>query len=401
MDTDAKRLQQILKNLLSNAFKFTERGTVSLRHRARSTRAGARTTSRSTARDSVIAFTVTRHRHRHPAGEAADHLRGVPAGGRLDEPQVRRHGPGPGDQPRARPAARRRDPAREHARRGQHVHALPAADVRPARSRAATGGGRAAFADRHDHAGRGRGPRRRSRVARRSTRSPDDAFADDSATSTRRPRPAHRRERHQLRALPVRHGARATASRRVVGLAGVDGLSARPRAWPPAAITLDINLPDIDGWRVLDRLKDDQPRATSPCRSSPPMRKPPARPAHGRDGRPHQADQEQGDARRDVRADQKAYHPAARRGTCSSLTADPEIQRTSSCELIGGDDVEFEPRHRRRPKRSARSTERPFDCVVLELDSAGHRGLRPDRRDPAPTRGRRQIADHRSTAGGR
>ena len=105
----AKRLQQILKNLLSNAFKFTR-----ARSRSRCDVDPARDgwsrdhESLNRARDGhgVLA---SRHRHRHPAGEAADHLRGVPAGGRQHEPQVRRHRSRPGDQPRARAAARRRD----------------------------------------------------------------------------------------------------------------------------------------------------------------------------------------------------------------------------------------------------------------------------------------------------
>jgi CheY-like chemotaxis protein len=42
----------------------------------------------------------------------------------------------------------------------------------------------------------------------------------------------------------------------VVAARGADAI-ALARQLGPAAITLDINLPDIDGWRVLDRLKDD------------------------------------------------------------------------------------------------------------------------------------------------
>ena len=71
----------------------------------------------------------SRYRHRHPAREAADHLRGLPAGRRQHEPQVRRHRARTGDQPRAGAAAGRRAHAGEHARSGQHVHALPAPDL--------------------------------------------------------------------------------------------------------------------------------------------------------------------------------------------------------------------------------------------------------------------------------
>ena len=60
------------------------------------------------------------HRHRHPAGQAADHLRGVPASRRLDQPQVRRHRPGPGDQPRTVASAGRRNSLWRPAGRGSN-----------------------------------------------------------------------------------------------------------------------------------------------------------------------------------------------------------------------------------------------------------------------------------------
>src|SRR5262249_46180 len=58
MHTDQKRLQQILKNLLSNAFKFTEKGRVSLNIKAADRRGSYSSESLNQA-DLVIAFSVT------------------------------------------------------------------------------------------------------------------------------------------------------------------------------------------------------------------------------------------------------------------------------------------------------------------------------------------------------
>ena len=186
--TDQQRLQQVLKNLLSNAFKFTESGGVVLR--VGQPREGRQFAGDVLARaERVIGFSVVDTGIGIPARQAAPDLRGVPAGRRDDEPPLRRHRARALDQPRDRAAARRRDPRRVGARRGQHVHALPARALRRA-----SGGRRPAelstpdpaglTPDRRRRAGNGDEPTSSIRAAASRARSTTTASRSSRATAS-------------------------------------------------------------------------------------------------------------------------------------------------------------------------------------------------------------------------
>ena len=133
MHTDAKRLQQIIKNLLSNAFKFTQHGHVSLTV-APATPAGATRTKRSTARSRcwrfrsptpASAFRRDKQQIIFEAFQQADGSTSRKYGGtglglaisreiaRLLGGEIRLH---------------------QRARQGEHVHALPAANAHAAKT---------------------------------------------------------------------------------------------------------------------------------------------------------------------------------------------------------------------------------------------------------------------------
>ena len=135
MRADLTKVRQSVFNLLSNACKFTERGTVSL-------------TLTPENRRRVDRVQRRRHGHRHDARAGRSPVRGLLAGRSIHRANVRRDRPGPGAVAPALPDDGRGHHGRERTRARQHVH-----DATP-------GDGRGSRAQCHGRSGRGRGVER-------------------------------------------------------------------------------------------------------------------------------------------------------------------------------------------------------------------------------------------------
>src|SRR6185436_5925263 len=109
MVTDSKRLQQVLKNLLSNAFKFTAEG-------------GVRMSVSAALGGWSAEHPILNHAPAVVAFEVTDTGIGIP-------PEIWRHRSWSCHQPRIGKPARRRDSSAQRPGQGQHLRALSAAEI--------------------------------------------------------------------------------------------------------------------------------------------------------------------------------------------------------------------------------------------------------------------------------
>ena len=219
MRADQTRIRQALLNLASNANKFTEKGTVTIGAR-RGMEAGREWVTMAVT-DTGIGMTPE---------QMGKLFQEFVAGRRLDHPQVRRHGARPRDQPALLPDDGRRHHGGERAGQGLDLHHPPAGGSR----------GRAA---------RCRGQGCRGRPARL------------------RPPPARRRSWWWTTIRPCARSSSGISTREgfavVTASGGQEGLRLA-RELHPAAITLDVMMPDLDGWTVLAAIKGDPELADIP-----------------------------------------------------------------------------------------------------------------------------------------
>jgi CheY-like chemotaxis protein len=372
ISTDNQRLQQVLRNLLSNALKFTEEGQVTLRMEPALSGWGRDNASLNRA-ERVIAFVVSdtgigipAHRHRmiFEAFQQGDGTTSRKYGGTGLGLSISREiagllggeirltsAPGEGSTftlylpQRLEVAPRRPSVSREA--------------VVPSRSRVPEAGrvAVAATSAPTQFAPEWNGGNQTSESTLplpgdlgddRSDIKPDDLvllIVEDDPTFAR----------------ILLDRARERGFKGVVATRG-DIVPGAARQYRPDAITLDLGLPDTDGWAVLDRLKHDP--ATSHI------------PVHIISGLD--------DRQRGLRQGAIAYlhKPVTREALDEAFTGirgfverkvrrllvveDDEVQRNSIVELIGNGDVQTTAVRSGDQALAALASER-YDCMVLDL----------------------------------
>jgi CheY-like chemotaxis protein len=237
--TDAKRLQQILRNLLANAFKFTDRGSVTLSI-APATSGWSREHPVLSAADAVVAFSV---RDTGIGIPREKHQIVFEAFQQADGTTSRRYGgTGLG-----------LSISRELAR-------ILGGEIR-LESEPGKGSTFTLYLPRV-HAGGPSVPAQRPRSARAPREEREEPVAEEGAFEDDRKevRPGDLSllivEDDPSFAKVLLDLAREKGFKGLVAQRGEWGL-AMARAYKPRAITLDMRLPGMDGWTVLDRLKHD------------------------------------------------------------------------------------------------------------------------------------------------
>jgi CheY-like chemotaxis protein len=146
----------------------------------------------------------------------------------------------------------------------------------------------------------------------------------------------------------------------VVALRGATAISLA-REFQPSAITLDVRLPDMSGWTLLDRLKHDSRTAHIPVHILS---------GHENNKRgfalgamtcmPKDASAESQDAIYDV-----IQHSMERRKKCLVLAAENEVRAADISNLLAGDDLEV-VHVTELPAAGGILDARPVDAIVLD-----------------------------------
>ncbi len=162
---------------------------------------------------------------------------------------------------------------------------------------------------------------------------------------------------------------------------------AMTRDYKPDAITLDICLPDIDGWRVMDRLKNDITTRHIPVCVISTEEAYDRAASYGAAARPDQAVPESRDARAVARHHPRLHRPAgqgpARRRRRTRAVATQIVRVDRRRRVPGHDGAE------RTAMRWRSSASKRVDCLVLDASVARHDGRR------IPPAAFAATADHR------